>query len=139
MEKVTVKGTKSTTVVVKAEEEKWRNSSIYPEVMVSSRGKVKEREYQRVVKDQEEGCFRIYAVPAKTLDTKVSGSGDVTVSFYSNRKWTTVNVAYLVATEFVPNEDPEHLNKVKFKDKDRTNLNASNLVWDGTGIYSRNY
>lgn len=139
MERVTVKGTKPTSTVVKAEEEKWRNSSVYPEIMVSSRGKVKEREYQRVVKDQEEGCFRIYAVPAKTLDTKVSGSGDVTVSFYSNRKWTTVNVAYLVATEFVPNEDPEHLNKVKFKDKDRTNLNASNLVWDGTGIYSRNY
>lgn len=139
MEKVTIKGMKSTSTVVKAEEEKWRNSSIYPEIMVSSRGKVKEREYQRVVKDPEDGCFRIYAVPAKTLDTKVSGSGDVTVSFYSGRKWVTENVAYLVATEFVPNEDPEHLNKVKFKDKDRTNLKASNLVWDGAGIYCRNY
>ncbi len=139
MEKVTVKGTKSTSIVVKAEEEKWRTSSIYPEIMVSSRGKVKEREYKHVVKDSEEGCFRIYDVPAKTLPTKVSGSGDVTVSFYSGRKWVTENVAFLVAKEFVPNEDPDHLNKIKFKDKDRTNLKASNLFWDGTGIYCRNY
>lgn len=134
------KGTiKSTSKVVKAttDEEKWRNSSIYPEIMVSSRGRVKEREYQHVVKDIEDGCFRIYTVPAKTLPTKVSGSGDVTVSFYSGRKWTTENVAFLVATEFVPNEDPAHLTKIKFKDKDRANLNASNLYWDGSGIYSR--
>ncbi len=139
MEKVTIKGSKSTTVVVRAEEEKWRNSSIYPEIMVSSRGKVKEREYKHVVKDPEEGCFRIYDVPAKTLATKVSDYGDVVVSFYSGRKFITESVAYLVAKEFVPNENPERYNKVKFKDKDRTNLKASNLFWDGTGIYCRNY
>lgn len=139
MEKVTIKGMKSTSTVVKAEEEKWRNSSIYPEIMVSSRGKVKEREYQRVVKDPEDGCFRIYSVPAKTLDTKVSDFGDVTVSFYSGRKWTTESVAFLVATEFVPNDDPVHLTKIKFKDKDRTNLKASNLIWDGTGVYCKTY
>ena len=138
MEKVTIKGMKSTSTVVKAEEEKWRNSSIYPEIMVSSRGRVREREYQHVVKDIADGCFRVYSVPAKTLDTKVSGSGDVTVSFYSGRKWTTENVAFLVATEFVPNDDPDHLTKIKFKDKDRTNLKASNLFWDGTGIFARN-
>lgn len=139
MEKVTIKGSKSTTVVVRAEEEKWRNSSIYPEIMVSSRGKVKEREYQRVVKDPEDGCYRIYAVPAKTLETKISDYGDVVVSFYSGRKFITESVAYLVAKEFVPNENPERYNKVKFKDKDRTNLKASNLVWDGTGAFSRIY
>ena len=128
---------KPTAKVVKAEDEKWRNSSIYPEIMVSSRGRVKEREYQRVVKDPEDGCFRIYAVPAKTLEQKVSASGDVTVSFYSGRMWTNENVAFLVATEFVTNEDPDHFNKVKFKDNDRTNLNASNLYWDGSGIFSK--
>lgn len=138
MEKVTIKGMKSTSTVVKAEEEKWRNSSIYPEIMVSSRGRVKEREYQHVVKDIEDGCFRIYSVPAKIIPSKIYDSGDVTVSFYSGRKWTTENVAFLVAMEFVPNEDPNHYTKVKFKDKDKTNLNASNLYWDGTGFYARN-
>ncbi len=138
MEKVTIKPTRT---VVKAtnDEEKWRNSSIYPEIMVSSRGRVKEREYQHVVKDIEDGCFRIYPVQARILETKTNDFGDVTVSFYSGRRLTTVNVAYLVATEFVTNEDPEHFNKVKFKDKDRTNLKASNLIWDGTGVYCKTY
>ena len=135
MEKVSVKP--SSKAVKAAEEEKWRNSSIYPEILVSSRGKVREREYQHIVKDTEDGCFRVYSIPAKTLPTKVSGSGDVTVSFYSGRRWTTENVAFLVASEFVQNEDPEHLTRIKFRDKDKTNLNASNLYWDGTGIFSR--
>ena len=139
MERVTVKGTKPTSTVVKAEEEKWRNSSVYPEIMVSSRGKVKEREYQRVVKDPEDGCFRIYAVPAKTLETKISNFGDVVVSFYSGRKFITESVAFLVAKEFVPNDSPDRFKAVKFKDKDRTNLNASNLFWDGAGAFSRSY
>ena len=136
MEKVSIKPT-SKVVKATTDEEKWRNSSIYPEIMVSSKGRIKEREYQHVVKDLEDGCFRIYSVPAKTLPVNVSASGDVTVQFYSGRKWTSENVAFLVATEFVPNEDPEHFTKVKFKDKDRNNLKASNLYWDGTGVYSK--
>ena len=128
---------KPTAKVVKAEEERWRNSSVYPEIMVSSRGKVKEREYKRVVKDPEDGCLRIYDVPAKTLEQRVSASGEVIVSFYSGRRWTTEKVAYLVATEFVKNEDPSIYTKIKYRDKDMTNLNASNLYWDGSGIFAK--
>ena len=137
MEKTSIKPSSKVAVKTATEEERWRNSSIYPEIMVSSKGRVKEREYQHIVKDINEGSFRIYSVPAKIIQPTVSGAGDVTVSFYTGRVWTSESVALLVATEFVPNEDPEHLTKVKFKDKDRSNLNASNLYWDGTGIYSR--
>ena len=47
------------------------------------------------------------------------------------------DVALLVATEFVPNEDPSKYTKLRFRDLNRANLNASNLYWDGVGIYSR--
>lgn len=135
MDKVTAKET--TKVVKSAEDERWRNSSVYPEIMVSSKGRVKEREYQRIVKDTEDGCFRIYNVPQKAIQPTVSGSGEVMVSFYSNRKWTSESVAFLVAKEFVANEDPEHLTRIRFRDKNKTNVNASNLYWDGTGIFSK--
>ena len=84
------------------------------------------------------GGFRIYDVPAKTLETRVGGSGTVTVSFTTaGGNQVTEDVALLVATEFVPNEDPSKYTKLKFRDLNRANLNASNLYWDGVGIYSR--
>ena len=123
MEKATNKPTPKK--VVASEDERWRNSSIRPELMVSSKGRVKSREYKQVIPDAK-GGFRIYDVPAKTLETKVSQSGTVTVSF--------TNAS---ATEFVPNEDPSKYTKLRFRDLNRANLNASNLYWDGVGIYSR--
>lgn len=123
--------------VVASEDERWRNSSIRPELMVSSKGRVKSREYKLVTPDAK-GGFRIYDVPAKTLETKVSQSGTVTVSFTNASGNTMVeDVALLVATEFVPNEDPSKYTKLRFRDLNRANLNASNLYWDGVGIYSR--
>ena len=78
MPTATVKATKTT--VAPAPEERWRNSSIRPELMVSSKGRVKSREYKLVTPDAK-GGFRIYDVPAKVLDTHVSQSGMVMVSF----------------------------------------------------------
>ena len=135
MEKTTIKPT--TKKVVASDEERWRNSSIRPELMVSSKGRVKSREYKLVTPDAK-GGFRIYDVPAKTLETKVSQSGTVTVSFTTaGGNQAVEDVAYLVATEFVPNEDPTRYTKLKFRDLNRANLNVSNLYWDGVGIYSK--
>lgn len=134
MEKVSVKGTNK--VVVKAEDERWRNSSLYPEIMVSSHGRVKSRDYQLVIKD-EKGHFRIYSQPAKIIDTKISQSGDVMVNFFSEGKFINEQVASLVAREFVPNENPERFTHLKFKDMNRANLNASNLYWDGVGLFAK--
>lgn len=135
MEKATIKPTPKK--VVASEDERWRNSSIRPELMVSSKGRVKSREYKQVIPDAK-GGFRIYDVPAKTLETKVSQSGTVTVSFTNAGGNVVVeDVALLVATEFVPNEDPSKYAKLRFRDLNRANLNASNLYWDGVGIYSR--
>ena len=135
MEKVTIKPT--TKKVIASDEERWRNSSIRPELMVSSKGRVKSREYKLVTPDAK-GGFRIYDVPAKTLETKVGPSGAVTVNFTNaGGHPVTEDVAYLVATEFVPNEDPTRYTKLKFRDLNRANLNASNLYWDGVGIYAK--
>ena len=133
MEKVTVKSNK--VVVKTADEEKWRKSSLYPEIEVSSKGRVKERDYRLVLKHASKDSFRIYDVPAKMLETKVSASGDVVVCFTNSAgHLITQDVATLVATEFVTNEDPSRYNRIKFKDRDKTNLNASNLYWDGIGL-----
>ena len=61
MEKTTITATKK--VVASAPEERWRNSSIHPELSVSDRGRVKARDYQLVTPDKD-GKFRIYNVPA---------------------------------------------------------------------------
>ena len=135
MEKITVKSTKTT--VAPKPEERWRNSSVRPELMVSDKGRVKSREYKLVTPDAK-GGFRIYDVPAKVLETHVSPSGTVTVNFTNaNGNSFVDDVAFLVATEFVPNEDPARYTKLKFRDLNRANLNVSNLYWDGPGIYSK--
>ena len=135
MEKTTITATKK--VVASAPEERWRNSSIHPELSVSDRGRVKARDYQLVTPDKD-GKFRIYNVPAKMLDAKVGQSGEVFVSFTnSHGNPVTENVAYLVAMEFVPNEDPAYYTKLKFRDLNRANIKASNLYWDGAGIYAK--
>ena len=134
MDKVTIKPTKK---VVASEEERWRNSSIHPELMVSDKGRVKARDYQLVTPDKD-GKFRIYNVPAKMLDAQVGQSGEVFVNFtnsHGNRMME--NVALMVATEFVPNEDPARYTKLKFRDLNRGNVKASNLYWDGVGVYSK--
>lgn len=134
MDKVTIKPTKK---VLASEEERWRNSSIHPELMVSDRGRVKARDYQLVTPDKD-GKFRIYNVPAKMLDAQVGQSGDVLVNFTnSHGNQVMENVALMVATEFVPNEDPSKYTKLKFRDLNRGNVKASNLYWDGVGIYSK--
>lgn len=135
MQKTTVKATKTT--VAPAPEERWRNSSIHPELMVSDRGRVKARDYQLVTPDKD-GKFRIYNVPAKMLDAQVGQSGDVLVNFTnSHGNQMMENVALMVATEFVPNEDPSKYTKLKFRDLNRGNVKASNLYWDGVGIYAK--
>ena len=124
-------------VVASTPEEKWRNSSIHPELTVSDRGRVRARDYQLVIPEKD-GKFRIYNVPAKMLDTQVGQSGDVIVNFTnSHGNPITESVAYLVAKEFVPNEDPAHYTKLKFLDRDRANIKASNLYWDGAGVYAK--
>lgn len=134
MEKATIKSTK---VVASSPEERWRNSSLYPELTVSDRGRVRARDYQLVTPDKD-GKFRIYNVPAKMLDTQVGPSGEVIVNFTnSHGNPVTENVAYLVAKEFVPNEDPAKYTKLKFRDLNRANVKASNLYWDGAGIYAK--
>lgn len=135
MPTATVKATKTT--VAPAPEERWRNSSIHPELMVSDKGRVKARDYQLVTKDKD-GQFRIYNVPAKMLDAQVGQSGEVFVNFTnSHGNQMTEYVALMVATEFVPNEDPARYTKLKFRDLNRGNVKASNLYWDGVGIYSK--
>ena len=134
MDKVTIKPTKK---VVASEEERWRNSSIHPELMVSDRGRVKARDYQLVTKDKD-GNFRVYNVPAKVLDTRIAASGELMVSFTNSAGHSEVEqVALMVATEFVPNEDPARYTKLKFRDLNRGNAKASNLYWDGVGVYSK--
>lgn len=135
MPTATVKSTKTT--VAPAPEERWRNSSIHPELMVSDKGRVKARDYQLVTKDKD-GQFRIYNVPAKMLDAQVGQSGEVFVNFTnSHGNQMTEYVALMVATEFVPNEDPAKYTKLKFRDLNRANTKASNLYWDGVGIYAK--
>ena len=135
MRSLTIKSTKK--VVASAPEERWRNSSIHPELMVSDRGRVKAREYQLVIPDKD-GKFRIYNVPAKMLDTKVGPSGEVIVNYMNSHGNPAMeSVALMVATEFVPNEDPSVYTKLKFHDLNRANLHASNLYWDGSGIHAK--
>lgn len=137
MEKVTVKTSK--VAVKTADEEKWRNSSLYPEIMVSSRGRVKEREYRQVLKHAHQESFRIYDVPAKMLETKVGQAGNVIVSFTTSAgNLVTEDVATLVAKEFIPNEDPSRYTRLRFRDQNKANLNVSNLYWDGFGINTKN-
>lgn len=136
MEKVTIKSTKK--AVATAQEERWRNSSIHPELSVSDRGRVRAREYQLVTPIANGSGFRIYNVPAKMLDAKMGQSGEVFVNFTNASGVAfTENVALMVATEFVPNEDPSRYTKLKFRDLNRANINASNLYWDGVGIYAK--
>ena len=105
--------------------------------MVSDKGRVKARDYQLVTKDKD-GQFRIYNVPAKMLDAQVGQSGEVFVNFTnSHGNQMTEYVALMVATEFVPNEDPSKYTKLKFRDLNRGNVKASNLYWDGVGVYSK--
>lgn len=135
MNNVTVKPTKVVSATV---EEKWRNSSIYPEIMVSSLGRVKSRDYRLVTKDANKDCFRIYDVPAKVIETRVTPSGEVAVIFTkSNGVQVTESVAYLVAKEFATNEDPARFTKVKFRDHNPGNVKASNLYWDGVGAFAK--
>ena len=125
-------------VVSAIDEEKWRNSSVYSEIMVSSKGRVKAREYRLVTKEANKDSFRIYDVPAKLLDTNISHSGDVTVILTkSNGTQVIESVAYLVAKEFATNEDPARYTKVKFRDHNKANVSASNLYWDGAGPFAR--
>ena len=117
--------------------ELWRNSSIHPELMVSDKGRVKAREYKLVTQDKD-GKFRIYDVPAKMLETRIAQSGELMVSFTnSGGNLVTENVALMVATEFVTNENPATYTKLKFRDLNRGNAKASNLYWDGVGIYAK--
>lgn len=135
MQKVTVKSNKTTVTTVP--EERWRNSSVHPELMVSDKGRVKAREYQLVTPDND-GRFRIYNVPAKMLDTRIAESGEAVVAFTNSiGHQVTESVAFMVATEFVTNEDPTRYTKLKFRDLNRANVKASNLYWDGVGIYSK--
>ena len=135
MQKETVKSAKTT--VATASEERWRNSTIHPELMVSDKGRVKARDYQLMTKDKD-GNFRVYNVPAKILDTRIGDSGAVSVSFTDAKGNRVIeDVALMVATEFVPNEDPARYTKLKFRDLNRGNTKASNLYWDGVGVYMR--
>ena len=136
MEKVAIKPTKK--VVSTSEEEKWRDSSVYPEIMVSSKGRIKAKDYRLVTKEANTDCFRIYNVPAKILEPRVGTSGDAIVSITkSNGVAVTESVAFLVAKEFVPNEDPSRYTKLKFRDLNRANTHPSNLYWDGVGPFAK--
>lgn len=128
---------KATTAKPAVPEERWRNSSIHPELMVSDKGRVKAREYQLVTPDKD-GKFRIYNVPAQMLDTTIAQSGELIVQFTnSGGHRVSENVALMVATEFVPNENPSRYTKLKFRDLNRGNAKASNLYWDGVGVYAK--
>ena len=117
--------------------ELWRNSSVRPELMVSNMGRVKAREY-RIVNKQEDGRYRIYDVPAKMLDNSIGPSGELYVHFTNaSGNPDMESVAFLVAKEFVPNEDATRYTKLKYRDMDRGNAKASNLYWDGVGIYAQ--
>ena len=132
--------TKKTTVQTAKETEVWKDSSIYEEIMVSSLGRIKEKGYQRVCPEKG-GSFRIYNIPEKILTPKESpGTGSLFVSFTScNNPATKISasVDILVATEFVENKDTIHYNKVKHQDGNKTNVKASNLVWTGSGFFSK--
>lgn len=118
-------------------DEKWLDSSIYPEIMVSSNGRIKSKSYRLVTKDANKDCFRIYDVPAKILETRIS-SGEVSVLITkSNGVQVTASVALLVAKEFAPNEDPARYTKVKYRDHNSENVKASNLYWDGVGPWAK--
>ena len=121
----------------KVSEELWRDSSLYTELMVSSYGRVKERNYRKVIPDKD-GSFRIYEVASKMLPLNINAvSGDVQVSFYDSKgKWTNENVAYLVATEFVKNECPTEYTRLTHIDGNKANVKASNLCWNRPGILS---
>lgn len=128
---------KATSAKPSAPVEQWRISSIHPELMVSDLGRVKAREYQIVTQDKD-GKYRIYNEPAKMLETRIAESGEAMVGFtnsYGNAM--TENVALMVATEFVTNEDPSRYSKLKFRDLNHGNAKASNLYWDGVGIYAK--
>ena len=128
----------SATKRVAASTEEWRDSSIHPEIMVSSKGHVKAKAYRLVTKDATGDGFRIYDVPAKILDTTVGKGGDILVNItQSNGVQVTESVALLVAKEFATNEDPVRFTKVKFRDHDKANIKASNLYWDGVGPFAR--
>lgn len=135
---VKVSSVKATPVkATPAPEERWRNSTIHPELMVSDKGRVKAREYQLVTQDKD-GKYRIYNVPAKMLETRIAQSGELMVSFTnSGGNQVTENVALMVATEFVTNDDPSIYTRLKFRDLNRGNAKASNLYWDGAGIYAK--
>lgn len=124
-----------TTAVKSADEERWRNSSVYTEIMVSSFGRIKEREYQKVMRDKD-GSFRIYATPAKLIQPSINKvTGDIMVSFHgTNGSWINESVDFLVAKEFVRNEDPIRYDKVKHLDGNKTNVKASNLIWGSHGV-----
>ena len=121
-----------------ANEERWIQSSVHPEILVSSKGRVKARGYQLVTKDANKDCFRIYNVPDQILTPVVGSSGDAIVRIpQANGVTVTENLAFLVAKEFVPNENPERFTLVKAKDHNKANTDPSNLYWDGFGPFAR--
>lgn len=128
------------SVAPKKEDEKWRNSSIHPELMVSSLGRVRTRPYQRLVKDEGDG-WRIYEVAGQTLEQKVNQDGNIYVGFYSckHRAVITESVNLLVAKEFVKNEDPQIYTRIRHLDRNKANVKAANLMWDGVGIHSKTF
>lgn len=125
---------KTTTTGAKVSEELWRDSSVYTELMVSSYGRVKERSYRKVI-PQKDGSFRIYDVPAKIIPPTVNTvSGDVQVCFESKGQFARENVDYLVATEFLKNENPTEYTRLTHIDGNKANVKASNLCWTRPGI-----
>ena len=132
--------TKKTTVQTAKETEVWKDSSIYEEIMVSSLGRIKKKGYQRVCPEKG-GSFRIYNIPEKILTPMESpGTGTLCVSFAPcNNPGTRISASVdtLVATEFVKNEDTRHYSTIKYKDGNKANVKASNLVWTGSGFFAK--
>lgn len=124
---------------VKTSAEVWKNSSLYEGILVSSHGRIKEKEYRKVTPDCG-GSFRVYDIPSNILTPRAStADGALVVSFRcsNHSSMITERVDKLVATEFVENTDPQHYNKIKYLDGDMNNVKSSNLSWTGSGIFAK--
>ena len=65
----------------------------------------------------------------KIMKPRTNNKGYSVVSLYKNKKHHTLLLHRIIATAFIPNDDPELKDEIDHIDKDRSNNSIQNLRW----------
>lgn len=71
----------------------------------------------------------VYGKNGKPLSYSLNHKGYCIINFYVEHKRIGFAIHTLVATQFIPNDDPLHKTQVNHKNGDKTKNNVENLEW----------